>query len=74
MAEPNSDSTRKRVRRMGIATFATLCSQIALSLVGYVALGAQYPSRMHGLGAGFIAWMACAFIVGVMLCASPSST
>lgn len=68
MAEPNSDSTRKRVRRVGVATFATLCSQIALSLAGYFALSAQHSSRPLTLGVEFITWMACAFILGVMLC------
>jgi hypothetical protein len=68
MAEPNSDSTRKRVHQIGIATFTTLCSQIALSFVGYFALSAQHPSRMHAFGAEVIVWMACAFVLGVMLC------
>lgn len=56
------------MRRIGVATFATLCSQIAGSLVGYVALGHQHPSRMDVPQAGFIAWMTWAFVTGVMLC------
>ena len=68
MPEPASDSTGKRVRRLGIATFATLCLEIALSLVGYVAISHQRFGRMQTITTGDIAWIAAAFITSGILC------
>ena len=62
-------SDGQRVRWIGAATFATLCLLIATSFVGYFALRHLYPGRTQVLRAGAIAWMASAFIDGVMLCA-----